>query len=162
MVRKIRGLFSSSATSRNSRLHRSMLIVASGSSSSDWQQLARPARNADEFLILIRTDCLVFLSTGLWRGHVNRKAASPNSPTDAESTGSARGRPDPAPSSPRSPPAAPGPAGPAASLPRRVMFGQPREMHSGSRSATSIRCRPARAGHHLTAGRAGALGQQHP
>ena len=69
MVRKIWRYFFSSLTSRNSRLCRSMPIVASGSvaaTGSNWHQLAR---NADEFLIPNRTDCLAFLSTGFGRGH---------------------------------------------------------------------------------------------
>src|SRR5215216_682984 len=49
MVRKNLRLFLSSVTSRNSRLCRSMLIVAFGSSSTDWQQVASLATNADEF-----------------------------------------------------------------------------------------------------------------
>jgi hypothetical protein len=53
---KLGGYSPRPVTSRNSRLCRSMPIIASGSSCSDWQQVARLATNADEFRDEIRTN----------------------------------------------------------------------------------------------------------
>jgi hypothetical protein len=64
MVRKILGLFSSSGAQQQQPF---VQVTADNriwdqvaSSSSNWHRLDR---NADEFLIPNRTDCLVFLST---------------------------------------------------------------------------------------------------
>jgi hypothetical protein len=64
-------------------------------SSSNWHRLAR---NADQFLIPNRTDCLAFLSPACVATTVKGRRHPPSSSTGAGWTGSAGGRPDPTPS----------------------------------------------------------------